>query len=135
MENKKEAGMTLIVKTTTRLTVGLVLLYGIYIVLRGHAGPGGGFAGGVIIALSFIQLMLAYGKDAVLDKLNEARGILLAGLGAMVLLAAVLFISYSGASACGVILLSDIAAACLVSAGLFTIFLVLVLSTGSQDEK
>ncbi|MBU3958757.1 MAG: hypothetical protein KKE91_02725, partial [Candidatus Omnitrophica bacterium] len=61
MQNK-EPGMTLIVKTITRLTVGLILLYGIYIVLHGHLTPGGGFAGGVIIALSFVHLMLAFGK-------------------------------------------------------------------------
>lgn len=46
-----EQGMTLIVKTVTRLTIGLILMYGIYITLHGHLGPGGGFAGGVIVAL------------------------------------------------------------------------------------
>lgn len=146
MKNKKEAGMTLIVKTVTRLTVGLILIYGIYIVLRGHIGPGGGFAGGVIIALSFIHLMLAYGKEAVLDKLNEARGIFLSALGAGVLLAVVLFVSCGGNNIAlgrekfglfsgGVIPLSDIAASCMVGAGLFVIFLALVLLTGSKDEK
>jgi len=48
MSKEHEKGMSLIVKTITRLTVGLILLYGIYIVLHGHVSPGGGFAGGVI---------------------------------------------------------------------------------------
>ena len=56
-------GMTLIVKKTTQLIAGLVFLYGIYVVLHGHLTPGGGFAGGVIIAGSFILLTLAYGSD------------------------------------------------------------------------
>ena len=58
MIKRPEEGMTLIVKTITRLTVGLIMLFGIYIVLHGHLTPGGGFAGGVIVALSFIHLML-----------------------------------------------------------------------------
>ena len=66
MSKEHDAGMSLIVKVITRLTVGLILLYGIYIVLHGHISPGGGFAGGVIIALSFVNLMLAYGKDVAL---------------------------------------------------------------------
>lgn len=65
MSKEHDKGMSLIVKVITRLTVGLILLFGIYIVLHGHVSPGGGFAGGVIIALSFIHLMLAYGKDAL----------------------------------------------------------------------
>ena len=80
------SGMTLIVKTITRLTVGLILIYAIYIVLHGHLGPGGSFAGGIIIALSFIHLMLAYGKDIVVKKLNETNGLVFASLGALVFL-------------------------------------------------
>ena len=58
----KDQGMTLIVKTITRYTVWLILVYGIYIILHGHLTPGGGFAGGVIIALAFLNVMLAYGR-------------------------------------------------------------------------
>ncbi|HRR94271.1 MAG TPA: MnhB domain-containing protein, partial [Bacteroidales bacterium] len=56
-------GMTLIVKETTRLLAGLIFLYGIYIIIHGHLTPGGGFAGGVVVAGSFILLILAYGSD------------------------------------------------------------------------
>src|SRR4030043_162179 len=86
MKNKKEVGMTLIVKTITRLTVGLILLYGIYIVLHGHVSPGGGFAGGVIIALSFIHLVLAFGKDAAFRRLNETVTSLFESLGGLLFL-------------------------------------------------
>ena len=47
MSKEHGDGMSVIVKTVTRLTVGLIFLYGIYIVLHGHLTPGGGFAGGV----------------------------------------------------------------------------------------
>ena len=66
----KNKGMTLIVKTITRYTVWLIILYGIYIMLHGHLTPGGGFAGGVIIALAFLNIMLAYGREFTRDWLN-----------------------------------------------------------------
>jgi multisubunit Na+/H+ antiporter MnhB subunit len=56
-------GMTVIVKKTTQLIAGIIFLYGIYIVLHGHLTPGGGFAGGIILAGSFILLILAFGSD------------------------------------------------------------------------
>ncbi|MDD5765961.1 MAG: MnhB domain-containing protein [Candidatus Marinimicrobia bacterium] len=67
---KQQAGMTLIVKTVTRISVWLILLYGIYIILHGHLSPGGGFAGGVIIALAFLNVMLAFGRDFIKNWLN-----------------------------------------------------------------
>lgn len=57
--------MTVIVKKTTQLIAGLVFLYGIYVIIHGHLTPGGGFAGGVIIAGSFILLILAFGSDFI----------------------------------------------------------------------
>lgn len=56
-------GMTLIVKTIARLIVGLIFTYGSYIVFHGHLTPGGGFAGGVIIAGAFVLMILALGLD------------------------------------------------------------------------
>lgn len=66
----KNEGMTLIIKTISRLIVWMVLLYGAYIILHGHLTPGGGFAGGVIIALGFLSILLAYGKSYTLKWLN-----------------------------------------------------------------
>lgn len=56
------AGMTVIVKTVTRVMVWMMLLYGMYLILHGHLTPGGGFGGGVIIALAFLSIFLAYGR-------------------------------------------------------------------------
>jgi multisubunit Na+/H+ antiporter MnhB subunit len=56
-------GMTIIVKKTTQLIAGMVFMYGIYVIAHGHLTPGGGFAGGVIIAGSLILVTLAYGGD------------------------------------------------------------------------
>lgn len=67
---KKNNGMTIIVKTVTRASVWLILLYGIYIILHGHLTPGGGFGGGVVIALAFLNVLLAYGKEFTEKWLN-----------------------------------------------------------------
>ncbi|MBN1788236.1 MAG: hypothetical protein JW806_07555 [Sedimentisphaerales bacterium] len=56
-------GMTIIVKTIASWIKVLVFLFGIYIILFGHLTPGGGFAGGVILAGSYILLLLAFGKE------------------------------------------------------------------------
>jgi multicomponent Na+:H+ antiporter subunit B len=123
--------MSLMVKTITRFAVVLMLVYGIYIVLRGDIGPGGGFAGGVIIALAFIQLLLAFGKDAFLKELNREKCLSLAGLAALVFLLLVLrgFLGSAG----HLVPLCDIALSVLVGAGLLAIFLALVSLTEAGE--
>ncbi len=74
-------GMTLIVKTVARIVTGLILLYGIYVVLHGHLTPGGGFAGGVIIAGSFILMFLAYGCEEMAAEIKKWRASLAESLG------------------------------------------------------
>src|SRR4030043_2372723 len=55
-------GMTVIVKTVSSWVKVLIFLFGIYIILFGHLTPGGGFAGGVILASSYVLLLLAFGR-------------------------------------------------------------------------
>lgn len=62
-------GMSVIVKKVTQLISGIIFLYGIYIITHGHLTPGGGFAGGAIIAGAYILLILAFGSNAI--KLKE----------------------------------------------------------------
>jgi multicomponent Na+:H+ antiporter subunit B len=62
-------GMTVIVKTISSWVKVLIILFGIYIVLFGHLTPGGGFAGGVILASSYVLLMLAFGRELAQESL------------------------------------------------------------------
>ena len=142
--------MTLIVKTITRLTVGLILLYGIYIVLHGHLTPGGGFAGGVIIALSFIHLMLAFGRETALKKMSEVRTSLIESLGALMFLS-IAVLGFSGGYffsnffinkgtpfhlfSAGIIPLCNIAISLKVGAGLFAIFAALIIFRSAGKEE
>ena len=151
MVSNPKTGMTLIVKTITRLTVGLILLYGIYIVLHGHISPGGGFAGGVIIALSFIHIMLAFGRQTALKKVSEAAASILESLGAIMfltiaslgLLSGFFFLNFflhKGEPfqlfSAGIIPLCNIAICLKVGAGLFAVFAALVLfgTAGREDD-
>ena len=58
-------GMTVIVKTVSSWVKVLIVLFSIYIIIFGHLTPGGGFAGGVILASSYVLLMLAFGRELV----------------------------------------------------------------------
>jgi multisubunit Na+/H+ antiporter MnhB subunit len=63
-------GMTLIIKTVNRIIIWMIFLYGAYIVLHGHLSPGGGFGGGVVLALGLLSVLLARGRQDALKWLN-----------------------------------------------------------------
>ena len=63
------AGMTIIVKTISSWVKVLIIVFGVYIILFGHLTPGGGFAGGVILASSYILIMLAFGRKTAEENL------------------------------------------------------------------
>lgn len=69
--NEKPAGMTLIVKTVVRFAIGIIFVFGWYIIVYGHLTPGGGFAGGTILACGYVILTLAFGKELVLRKMSD----------------------------------------------------------------
>ncbi|MBN1522640.1 MAG: hypothetical protein JW928_08925 [Candidatus Aureabacteria bacterium] len=149
MSKEHDKGMSLIVKTITRLTVGLILLYGIYIVLHGHVSPGGGFAGGVIITLSFIHLMLAFGKGVAFKRMSKNMMSLFESFGALFFLG-IAVLGFSGGYfflnviskgepfrlfSAGIIPLCNIAICMKVGAGIFAIFVALVLLDLDTDKK
>ena len=80
------SGMTVIVKTITRWTAALIFLYGVYLVAYGHLGPGGGFAGGVILACAYVIVTLAYGRKGSVPFLSKAVASKLESVGALAFL-------------------------------------------------
>lgn len=121
-------GMTVIIKTVTRLTMGFILIYGIYIGTSGRISPGGGFTGGVILALAFVHIMLAFGKESALKKLRANTLRMVMGPAAFVFLLGV---------ATGR-LPKEIEPICemiIVGTGLFAIFIALVLACRSDKDS
>jgi multicomponent Na+:H+ antiporter subunit B len=56
---------TLIFRTVAPFLTALMLLFSIYVLLRGHNEPGGGFIGGLIAVSAFAIYGIAYGASAV----------------------------------------------------------------------
>ena len=134
--DREERGMTLIVKCVTRLTLGFILLYGIYITLNGHIAPGGGFAGGVIVALSFVHIMLAFGKEVALKRLRASM------LRVVISVAAIVFL-YAATIGCNarvcplynVEIVIPLCEMIVIGGGLFAIFIALVLLSKSDRNS
>jgi multicomponent Na+:H+ antiporter subunit B len=57
-------GLSLIVQVVARWTLVLIVVYGLGVAFFGHLTPGGGFAGGVVIACGFVLATLAFGGRA-----------------------------------------------------------------------
>ncbi len=52
--------MSLILRTATRFLLPLLLLFSLFLLLRGHNSPGGGFVGGLVAAAAFALYALAF---------------------------------------------------------------------------
>ncbi|MBL7076549.1 MAG: MnhB domain-containing protein [Kiritimatiellae bacterium] len=149
-----QGGMSLIVRTVTRWLKAFILLFGIYVVLYGHVSPGGGFAGGVVIACAYILLTLAEGRERTARLLSERLAAVLAVAGLLFFLGVGLagmvggrafldnfLVGDSGAEPAlasgGIIELCEIAIGIIVSMSLFLAFAVLSrfrVSLGDGDE-
>ena len=143
-------GMTVIVQTVARLVAGMVFLYGGYIILHGHLTPGGGFAGGAIIAAAFILVSLAFGSvenveqhrytfSSIFESLG-GLGFIMLGLAGYFAGHAFLYNLWSQVGqplklvSAGIIPLANIAIGIKVGAGLFAIFLALGASRFVMKE-
>jgi multicomponent Na+:H+ antiporter subunit B len=74
-----------ILQTAARALMPLLLLFAVFLLLRGHNQPGGGFVGGLVVALSFVLYSLAFGVDASRRALLVSPSTLL-GVGPLVAL-------------------------------------------------
>jgi energy-converting hydrogenase B subunit I len=64
-------GMSVIVRTVTRFTYGLAIVFGFYVIMHGHLTPGGGFQGGAVVASAFALLLVAFGAAGIKGRLNK----------------------------------------------------------------
>lgn len=143
-------GMSIIVQVVARLLAGMLFLYGVYVVLHGHLTPGGGFAGGVLIAAAFILNSLAFGSVEQAERSSYTFSSVLESLGGLLFLGLALA-GYTVASffsngtvfllgtplqllSGGLILPANIAIGIKVGAGLLAIFLALGASRFVMKE-
>lgn len=55
---------SVIVRSTTRVLIALLMLLSVFLLLRGHNVPGGGFIGGLVGAAAFALYAMSYGASA-----------------------------------------------------------------------
>lgn len=76
----------LILPTATTYLMPVLLLFSIFLLLRGHNDPGGGFAGGLVAAAAFVLLSIAAGVGTGRRTLRaDPRSLVGAGLLIMLL--------------------------------------------------
>ncbi len=72
---------TLILATGTRYILPLMLLFSLFLLLRGHNDPGGGFVGGLVAASAFALYAIAYNvKEARASLRVDPRKLIGVGL-------------------------------------------------------
>ena len=70
---------SLILRTASRILLPLLLLFAVFIMLRGHDLPGGGFVGGLVAAGAFVLHGFVRGSEAASGRLRAASHYLVSG--------------------------------------------------------
>lgn len=78
MENKNK---DIILKEICKFVIPFIQIFGVYIIFHGHLSPGGGFAGGAIIGVSFILYRIVYGKEGADKKISYSSLIKISSFG------------------------------------------------------
>ncbi len=73
----------IVVRSVARIIVPFIQLYGFYVIFHGHLSPGGGFAGGAIVASSMILYGLSFNLEAGSRKLSHDLSAILESGGAL----------------------------------------------------
>jgi multicomponent Na+:H+ antiporter subunit B len=137
----EQKGLSVIVRVVSRWTTAIIMVYGLGVAFFGHVTPGGGFAGGVIVACGFVLATLGFsgktGPVALFQRISaslEAGGALVyAGMGAAGWALGTFFQNWLGRGEVFTLgsapfcVLINIAIMVKVSAGLFAGFMGLVL--------
>lgn len=69
---------SVILKTTANYLLPLLLLFSVFILLRGHHYSGGGFVGGLVASIAFVLYAFAYGIEEGQKIFKRSPGYMLA---------------------------------------------------------
>lgn len=76
--------ITPLLSITSNILLPLLIIFSIYLLIRGHNEPGGGFVGGLVAASSFTLFAIANGVETAREKLKvNPRTLILAGITTM----------------------------------------------------
>jgi len=71
----------LIIKTTCRLLIPFIQIFGLYVIAHGHHSPGGGFQGGVILGASVIVFAISHNLRSAIKRISGRIAALLCTIG------------------------------------------------------
>lgn len=147
-------GMSLIVKSVTRLVTAFIAIFGINLILFGHLTPGGGFPGGVVLAFTLILMVLAFGREYEANFFTTLAAGIWDGVGALTFLcvglvgylAGTFFVNFLfsegavtqpfGLFSAGSVLISNVAIGLKVGASLFLAFMAVAgFRVGPGEDK
>jgi len=75
-----------ILQTATRYLLPILLIFSVFLLLRGHYSPGGGFVGGLVAAIAFVLHSFANGTDSTMNILRyKPLSLIPIGLGVAVI--------------------------------------------------
>ncbi|HOB35576.1 MAG: sodium:proton antiporter [Firmicutes bacterium] len=78
---------SVVLQTVIKLLLPFIQVYGLYIIFHGHISPGGGFAGGAVMAASFVLFAMSYGVGEGFKRLPRLIAQWLESLGGLIYIA------------------------------------------------
>jgi multicomponent Na+:H+ antiporter subunit B len=66
-----------ILRTASRYLLPVLLVFSVFILLRGHYSPGGGFVGGLVASIAFVLHGFTRGTEKTLTLLSYHPGVLI----------------------------------------------------------
>jgi len=67
---------SVIFRTTAHIVIGIMLLFSLYLLLRGHNDPGGGFIGALIAVIAFALMIFAESAEYVRQRIHFSPGLI-----------------------------------------------------------
>ena len=79
---------SIVIRVTSSAMVPFIQLFALYVIVHGHYSPGGGFQGGIILAVSIMLMRLYLGKEAADKKFSTRLVAAIAAVGMLIFMLA-----------------------------------------------
>ncbi|GAA0191395.1 Na+/H+ antiporter subunit B [Fulvivirga kasyanovii] len=84
---------SIILKITAKYLKPVFIVFSIYVLLRGHNSPGGGFIAGLLASSGILFYSLTYGSDAINQTYLKPKSFIILGLVGILLSATIGFLA------------------------------------------
>jgi len=74
----------LVIRTTCRMIIPFIQVFGLYVIAHGHHSPGGGFQGGVILGASMVLFAIGFNLRLAIRQMSERTVARLCAMGVFI---------------------------------------------------